>query len=473
MFGCLSAANAKYASILIDAESGRVLHEENADTLNYPASLTKMMTLYLVFSALESHQIRLNTRWRVSLTAARQPPTKLGLKAGRTITVRDCILALVTKSANDMAVVIAEGLAGSEFRFARMMTEKSLDLNMRQTTFRNASGLPDEEQRTTARDIAILALALFRDFPDYYPFFSARTFQYGKRLYRNHNELLHSYPGTDGIKTGYIRASGYNLAASTVRNGRRLIGVVLGGITSNDRNQQMMTLLSRGFAMLEGERYPLDPGFTLLEQKGSVFDRGFSKFEQKQFAFEPRISNLGQERPVFNRTFATLEGERYPFDRGSTKLEHERSAFDRRSAKFSQKRPRYLQNLSESRPLMVSKAEDQHPGKPDPSQASIEKHPRPVKRRPKLEWGIQVGAFASFKPAQGAALRAKASASQFLRSSRTVISPYRKRKGFIYRARLVGIDQHQARKACKILLAKQISCIAVPPSKQLAEFTSR
>ncbi|MGH8500448.1 MAG: D-alanyl-D-alanine carboxypeptidase family protein, partial [Methylococcales bacterium] len=360
MVGYLSVANAKYASIVIDAESGQVLHEENADALNYPASLTKMMTLYLVFSALERKTITLATRWKVSSTAATQPPTKLGLKAGRTITVQDCILALVTKSANDMAVVVAEGLAGSEFRFARMMTEKSRELSMRQTTFRNASGLPDEEQMTTARDIAMLALALFRDFPEYYRFFSTRDFRYGNRLYRNHNQLLHSYPGTDGIKTGYIRASGYNLAASTVRNGRRLIGVVLGGISSNDRNQQMMTLLNRGFAMLEGERYTLDRKFAKLEQEVSVFDRKFTKFEQKQTAFEPRFSGFEPERPAVDRVFT----------------------------KFEQKGSRSNRYLSEREPLRVSKARERRMEKPDSRKVLVDKHPQPAKKRPKREWGI-------------------------------------------------------------------------------------
>lgn len=311
LLGNVPAANASDASIVVDAESGRVLHEVNANSLNYPASLTKMMTLYMVFSALQNKEITLETRWKVSAFAARQPPTKLGLRAGQTISVGDCILALITKSANDMAVVAAEGLAGSESRFARMMTERSRDLRMTHTIFRNASGLPNPEQITTARDISILALALLRDFPDYYRFFSTQYFEYGSHRYRNHNRLLQLYRGTDGIKTGYIRASGYNLAASTVRNGRRLIGVVLGGRTSNSRNQQMMVLLDRAFAQLERNEpqyaeYPaVRPGLVVptraipsITTTAGPFE---SYLETRPDPIEERVSLWGIQVGAFHR----------------------------------------------------------------------------------------------------------------------------------------------------------------------------
>ncbi len=238
----------RYASIVIDAHSGTVLHADGADRWVYPASLTKIMTLYMLFEAVDEGRFTLNSQLRVSRRAAGMPPSKLGLRAGESIRVRDAIGALVTKSANDVAVVVAEALAGSEAAFARRMTERARGLGLRATTFRNASGLPNSQQRTTARDMARLARQLQQDFPDFYSVFAMQRFSYGGRSYRNHNRLLESYDGTDGIKTGYIRASGFNLVASVLRDGRRLIAVVVGGRTSASRNAHMVTLLDRGFA---------------------------------------------------------------------------------------------------------------------------------------------------------------------------------------------------------------------------------
>jgi D-alanyl-D-alanine carboxypeptidase len=251
---------AKYASIVIDYETGTVLHESNADTRNYPASLTKMMTLYMLFEALDRGELTLESDLRVSKRAEGMPPSKFWLKAGSTIRVEDAILALATKSANDVAVVIAEALGGTEIEFARMMTEKAKALGMSRTTFRNASGLPNEGQKSTARDMATLSIALLRNYPHYYSVFSTKAFRYRGNTYKSHNHLLTSYAGTDGIKTGYIRASGFNLAASVVRDGRRLIAVVFGGKTSRSRDKHMMDLLDRGFVRVASlPRFTPDP----------------------------------------------------------------------------------------------------------------------------------------------------------------------------------------------------------------------
>ena len=243
----LGQAEARYASIVVDAETGKVLYARNPDTRRYPASLTKIMTLYMVFSALEEKRITMDTKFKVSHRAAGQAPSKLGLKAGSTIKVRDAVLALVTKSANDAATVIAENLSGTEIRFARDMTERARGLGMRKTQFRNASGLPNRRQLSTARDMALLGRAIMRDFPEYYKLFNTRSFTYGGRTYGNHNNLLHSYKGTDGIKTGYINASGFNLVASVERNGRRLVGVGFGGKSARSRDAHMADLLDRSF----------------------------------------------------------------------------------------------------------------------------------------------------------------------------------------------------------------------------------
>ncbi len=252
LFAMPQPALAKYASLVMDANTGRILHAVNADTRNYPASLTKMMTLYMIFGALERGEIKYQTKWKISARVARQPASKLGLKRGQTLSVRDAILALVTKSANDVASLVAESLAGSEREFALAMTAQARKLGMTRTTFRNASGLPNKGQLSTARDMAVLAQALLRDFPRHYHVFATARFDYQGRSYKNHNKLLTSYEGTDGIKTGYIRASGFNLVASVKRGNQRLIGVVFGGDSGSKRNRHMISLLDKGFRILSG-----------------------------------------------------------------------------------------------------------------------------------------------------------------------------------------------------------------------------
>lgn len=250
MLFAVSANAGPYAALVIEPDSNRVLYEKHADSLRHPASLTKMMTLYLVFEALDDGRLSLDTSIHFSRNAVSSPPTKLGLGAGESITVRQAILALVTHSANDAAVAVAETLGGSEADFARLMTQKAGKLGMTKTVFRNASGLPDSQQVTTAWDTARLAMALQDRFPHYYHFFSAPNFEFRNRVYRNHNHLVANYAGTDGIKTGFIRASGFNLVASTKRGDRRLIGVVFGGDSAAKRDAHMCKLLEDGFAQL-------------------------------------------------------------------------------------------------------------------------------------------------------------------------------------------------------------------------------
>jgi len=243
----VSSAQARYAAIVMDADNGRVLYAVNPDTRNYPASLTKMMTLYMLFEALERGRLTLSRKLSVSRRAAGISPTKLGLKKGETIAVEALILALITKSANDAAVVVAETLGGTEVKFARMMTAKARELGMRRTNFRNASGLPNRRHRSTARDMATLARQLIQNFPRQYRYFSRQQYTFRGKRFQNHNSLLRSFPGADGIKTGYIRASGFNLAASAKRGDRRLIAVVFGGRTAGSRDKHIAKLLERGF----------------------------------------------------------------------------------------------------------------------------------------------------------------------------------------------------------------------------------
>ena len=258
VFAAPRESAAGYADIVIDVQSGAILHQRNADTLNYPASLTKMMTLYMVFEALETGQVRLDDKLPVSKNASKRPASRLGLKKGQTIRLDDAIAALTTKSANDVATVVAEFLGGTEDNFAAMMTAQARRLGMSRTTFRNASGLPDKQQRSTARDMSILARALYANFPRYTPYFAMRKFKYRGRTYRNHNNLLGRYAGVEGIKTGYTNASGYNLAISTRHEGRHIVAVVLGGRTARRRDRQMRRLLDRSYAALTKYAFVFD-----------------------------------------------------------------------------------------------------------------------------------------------------------------------------------------------------------------------
>lgn len=240
-------ASPLHASIVIDANTGAVLHQSNADASRYPASLTKMMTLYMLFEALEQRKMTLDTRMPVSAHAASMPATNINLQTGDTISVRDAIPALIVRSANDVAAVVAEALGNTEASFARMMTDKARKLEMRSTTFRNASGLPNSEQKTTARDLVTLSARLMKDFPQHYHYFSTRSFSYKGTTYNSHNRMVRNTQGVDGLKTGFIRASGFNVATSAKRGDRRVIAVVMGGHTAAARDQQMAQLLNRSF----------------------------------------------------------------------------------------------------------------------------------------------------------------------------------------------------------------------------------
>ncbi len=244
--GISPAFAAKFSTVVVDARTGAILSADDADGRRYPASLTKMMTLYIVFQDLKAGRIRLSTPLKVSRRAAGMSPSKLYLKPGSSITVEQAIKALVIKSANDAAATVGENLGrGSEAAFAQRMTRVARSIGMNRTTFKNASGLPNPGQVTTARDMATLGLRLMRDFPQYYPYFRSTSFVFKGRVIRGHNRLVGRFAGTDGIKTGYINASGFNLVTSTKRDGKRVVGVVMGARSSGTRNAHMMTIIAR------------------------------------------------------------------------------------------------------------------------------------------------------------------------------------------------------------------------------------
>lgn len=266
---CLSAsrfATASTSSILIDADSGKVLSSSAADKLRYPASLTKLMTLYITFDALEKGLIKMDDNLPVSRNAANRSPSKLGLRAGEKISVHDAIMALVIKSANDCATVLAEGLGYTEANFANTMTQVAHELGMKNTTFKNASGLPNKAQKTTARDMAILGAAVYHHFPQYYKLFSAKKFTYKGRTYYTHNHVLKSFEGADGMKTGFTNAAGFNIITSAERDGKRVIAVTMGHNTAKLRDKKVSSMMDQGLkklALLDTDKNRIEPDSTI------------------------------------------------------------------------------------------------------------------------------------------------------------------------------------------------------------------
>jgi len=403
-----------YASIVVDANTGEVLHAVNADTRAHPASTTKIMTLYLLFEAMERGKLRMETPLRVSEHAAAMAPSKLGVEAGRTVIVRDAMLALVTKSANDMAVVVAETLAGSEDAFAQLMTRRARALGMKNTTFTNASGLPDPDQVTTARDLATLGMAVLRDFPRQYQVFATRDFVYEGAVHNNHNKLLGRVDGVDGIKTGFIRASGFNLVASAERNGKRLVAVVLGGNAPGWRDTHMAQLLDKSF------------------------DKPFDK--PTMMASAP----------------ATKAAEPPPQAKGKAPIAN---AIKRRPGPPA---PEPVIATTEPEPATPVYVEDQN-GQ-EPTIADLVSDDAAEAIAASGDWGIQVGAFRVVENARKAADDARRQLNGTLGGAKPVVEEMRGRNGLLFQARVVGMTEAEARVTCRDLKKRKIDCLAVPPA---------
>lgn len=261
---------AKKAAIVIDFDTNEVLFEKNADTKNYPASLTKIMTLYIVFDYIHKNKLSYNDEMVVSATAASRSPSKLYLEQGTTIKVKDAINALIIKSANDVATVISEKISGSEREFAKLMTSYARNLGMNNTTFKNASGLPNRAQLTTARDISKLSFSLINNFPEEYKLFSKTSFSWKGKVYKTHNKLMLNYDGADGIKTGYIKASGFQLAFSAVRDDKRLIGVYFGGDTGKQRNERLKLYMDNSFKKLNKSNAIVKQNKKILKNENKI-----------------------------------------------------------------------------------------------------------------------------------------------------------------------------------------------------------
>ncbi len=429
-------AEAKFASLVMDAKTGAVLEEYNADARNYPASLTKMMTLYVTFEALKAGRLKTAQRLGVSPAAAAQRPSRIDLVPGQTVTVEEAILAVTVKSANDAAVVLAEALAGSEPRFAQIMTQKARELGMSATTFRNASGLPNPGQVTTARDMATLARALIRDYPQYYHYFNVREFDFDGATIPTHNHLLVRYDGADGIKTGYIHASGYNLVTSAVRDGRRLIGVVLGGRTSAMRDHSMMRLLDVAFYRSAPLR--------------------LASYSKVQLPAGGNANDAQPAEPV-GATVAEQAG-------ASPTLAAAIASADEPDAQAE------AQAAAQPEIQVEALPEAQGDAQPD-SQPSNANHlagmeEATLEGTPETSWwGIQVGAYHHYAQAHAAASRAQRRSPALADAAVSVI---RVRAGAhtLFRARLVGLSEHQARLACTYLHRHRGVCLLINPANE-------
>lgn len=434
----------KNASLVIDANSGKVLHADDASEQRYPASLTKLMTLYMTFDALRTGQLRLDTVLVASEKAASMPSTNLRMKAGDKITVRDAIKALVVRSANDVAVILAERLAGSEYNFARRMTAVARHLGMKNTTFKNASGLPNRQQISTARDMAVLALALRRHYPEYYPYFRTTTFKYKGQKYTSHNKAMRRINGADGLKTGYIRASGFNLVTSATRHGKSVVAVVLGGSSSKQRDDKMVKLVERTFArmnlqsnrrqfVLNSDPVPRQKPQELIALAQQEKQHAANKIPPQYASFEAKPA-VAAPKQYIKFDFGGdegLEGQQF------TPPSPEKSAYDEEIKAFQK------QQRGQFMPISYQPSDNNSP----------------FNVKPRNEWGVQVGAYKESREALVAASNAASIAPKLLNNATIHVTDKQKvNNEILYRARLANMTKSQAKEACALLEASNTAC---------------
>lgn len=458
-------SNEKYAALVIDASTGEILFSRYADSPRHPASLAKMMTLLMVFDALERGDIKLKDRLHISNRAAAASPSKLGLSAGSSIRVEDAILALVTKSANDIAVAVAEYLGSSESNFALQMTRRARDLGMYSTTFRNASGLPDSRQVTTARDMARLATFIINRYPNYYHYFSTRTFTYQGKTHRNHNRLMETYSGMDGFKTGYINASGFNLVASARRDGRRLIGIVFGGRSTATRNSHMADLLNDGFNRIgKGPRGPQMEIASLPIVKPPVPARKPGVLVAQSIMQPQQPLSAVPQMPVAQQV-AVL------------------SAQQAAAMATPANEDNVVRQLVRIQPALHSGDYDELTGQGDFDPGAAKRletgmlamavhkntlNPAEIinvvlpPSQPDNKWSVQIGAFNSRLATDDALRRALQSLPSSLKAARPLVVPLRTGNEILFRARLSGFSREDAKTACRYLR----DCMTIAPKAE-------
>ena len=453
------SANAKpqFSAITVDARTGSILFSKDPDGIRHPASLTKVMTLYILFQELKAGRLKLSTPLLVSARASRMPPSKMGLRSGSTITVEQAIKSLVIKSANDVAAVVAENLGGSESNFALRMTKTARSLGMSRTNYANASGLPNSQQVSTARDQATLALRMMRDFPQYYPYFRMQNFSFNGRIVKTHNRLVGRYRGTDGIKTGYVAASGYNLTTSTLRGQKRLVGVVFGSRSAAQRNAYMMQMLERNFANAKS-------GTTIAALAGS-----------SKGAINPLANG-----PVSVAAAAPVPPAPEVGEKDKLALASETAAAEEDDSSPS------LDQLSEDAAEEVDPDALPTDGKPKVIEAHMDANAMPAmpKKLPfevkaktasaggvivsaaadEDDWNIQIGAFDTQKLAQARLKWIRGKGFKQLQGKTSVTTAVQQGQKTYYRARFSGFTESAAREACTRLVRAGQACKAVSPS---------
>ena len=476
--------NPPTAAMVVDAKTGRVLEAENADALRHPASITKVMTLYLLFEQLEQGKITLDTPLRVSANAARQAPSKLGLAPGSTISVEDAIKALVTKSANDIAVTVAENLAGTEQEFAEQMTRKARALGMTKTVYRNASGLPNKEQVTTARDLIILGRAIQDRFPKYYSYFSTRVFNYAGVSHRNHNRLLGRIEGVDGIKTGFIGASGFNVLTNVKTEDRHIVAVVLGGRSAASRDNRMASLVEANLpqAYAGGRTAPLVAENGAAARPAVVADA--SPAPVAAVAPAPasvaaatatpaarKPLDLNALRPVVasaagaSTTTTPSSGPTVRWQKGPDPVPQNTQAYAALPAEAAPAQPSAPQKAA-----LQAKIEDRvapAPAAPAQVAAKAEAPKAEVPATKKAErptvtgWVIQLGATDDEEKAKAVLDAARSRNGKLLAKASPFTEKVTKDGSTLYRARFSGFDESaEAERACKTLKRSGFACFA-------------
>ncbi|BCW89010.1 hypothetical protein sos41_21650 [Alphaproteobacteria bacterium SO-S41] len=487
------------AALVMDAESGRVLYARSGDALRSPASLTKMMTLYIVFDLIDSGRMKLTDEMSVSAYAAGQKPTKLGLKKGGTITVEQAIYSLIIQSANDSAVVIAEHIGGSESKFAQIMTKRARELGMKRTTFRNASGLPNDSQLTTARDMAVLARALMRNHPTLYPYFSTVSFTFNGKTTKTHNRVLTSLNGANGIKTGYTKASGFNLTTSAERNGKRLIGVVLGGDSWAERDAEMKTMLEAWFAQLQ--RRPnlvatYGSGGTTVAQAAPIEAPAPVEVAMITPKPAPKPAPAAVEEPRRVVMMKPIDDEPAPAAKPARKAEIAEVAYNApipsaKPARVAAKSARVEMataetgegDVSDDEPVARIKAKAK-PGEErilplstlvskDSDDIAVlieagyspDEKPSKGKSATAGDWGVQIGAYDTRRSASDELGRARKAAKKALAKADEAVMEVTNEKGrTFYRARFTDFSNAGAQSACKALKAEGFQCVTFSTS---------
>ena len=490
-----------YASIVVDANSGKILQQTNADSPRHPASLTKIMTLYLLFERLESGKIKMNTELPVSDHAAAQAPSKLGLKPGETIKVETAIRAIVTKSANDVAVILAEALGGDEPSFAKLMTAKARALGMKGTTYRNASGLPEDQQYTTAQDQALLGRAIRERFPNYYTYFSTRTFEFRGKSVRNHNHLLGAVAGVDGIKTGYIHDSGFNIVTSVRRDHRDIIAVVFGGRTANERDARVRSLIEGNINIAAVKRTAPPVGEPVETADASAKDNAKESVkpapkdaakdaEAKETPRAPAPASVAQNGPPVGstepikpnavKTFIVHPGtmrtaslwalpsdnrKLMPAPAGSNQASVTTVAIVKSDNPVLPPppgaKPGVLGVLSAKSAPASAQATAQVASAGDSVPVPAATAAAEATPKPRSGWMIQVGAFPDEKEAKLRLTAAQGKAKDYLRRADPFTEKIAKGDKPFYRARFAGMEKDQAESACKHLKRSEIPCMLV------------